>query len=70
MTKPRGKELVEALGISAGYASDILNGQQNPSRPLAIAIYRKTGWRHGIIASLSDDQIDVLESVEPWTRAA
>lgn len=48
----------------------ILNGQRTPPRPLAIAIFRGTGWRHSTIADLSDEQIDVLESVEPWTRKA
>jgi transcriptional regulator with XRE-family HTH domain len=67
MSKPTFSELVEATGISRGYASDILNGKQAPSRPLAVHIYRKTGWRHPLLAGLSDEQLDVLESIEPWS---
>jgi transcriptional regulator with XRE-family HTH domain len=66
MQKPSFTTLVEAAGISRGYASDILNGKQSPSRPLAIHIFRQTGWKHGLIADLTDAQIEVLESVEPW----
>lgn len=29
-------------------------------------IYRKTGWRHSIIADLTAEQIDMLETVDPW----
>lgn len=67
MPKPSFRELTEAVDISKGYASDILAGKQAPSRPLAIHIYRKTGWRHSLIADLSDEQISVLETIEPWT---
>lgn len=69
MPKPTFKELLEATGISRGYASDILTGKQDPSRPLAIHIYRKTGWRHALLDGLSDEQLDVLEAVDPWTPA-
>jgi hypothetical protein len=31
---------------------------------------RKTGWRHSLIADLSDEQIAMLEQIEPWGRAA
>lgn len=66
MEKPTFKALVEATGISRGYASDILAGNQPPSRPLAVHIFRKTGWKHDLIADLTDEQIDVLESIERW----
>ena len=70
MATPRTTELAKAAGISKSHASDILNGKRNPSRALAIHIMRKTGWRHSVIASLTDAQIDLLETVEPWGRAA
>lgn len=63
-------ELASAVGISKGYASDILNDKQPPSRPLAIHIFRKTGWRHPCLADLTDEQIDLLEKIEPWRSAA
>jgi transcriptional regulator with XRE-family HTH domain len=66
MEKPTFTALVDATGISRGYASDILNGKQAPSRALAIHIFRKTGWRHSLIADLTAEQMDVLEAVEPW----
>ena len=70
MDKPRVKELVAAIGISKTYASDILSGKQPPSRPLAIHIFRKTGWRHESIAELTERHMKVLEEVEPWEAAA
>ncbi|WPZ05634.1 hypothetical protein [Pelagerythrobacter marinus] len=63
---PSPKALTEATGISPSYASMILSGARVPARPLAIHILRKTGWRHPILADLSDEQIDVLEEVEPY----
>lgn len=70
MAKPTIKELVEATGISKTYASVILSGAQDPSRPLAIFIYRRLGWKHHSIAPLTGDQIAMLEEIEPWTQAA
>lgn len=69
MDKPRVKDLVATVGISKSYASDILAGKQPPSRPLSIHILRKTGWRHPILAGLTDEQIATLETIEPWQRA-
>ncbi|AIT81244.1 hypothetical protein JI59_16390 [Novosphingobium pentaromativorans US6-1] len=66
MDKPSPRELREATGISQSYASMIANGVRDPSRPLAIHIFRKTGWKHPLIADLCADQIDVLEKVDPW----
>lgn len=63
-------ELAEAAGISKSYASEILSGARTPSRPLAIHILRTTGWRHSMLEGLSDEQIAVLETIEPWGRAA
>lgn len=45
----------------------ILNGSRKPPRALAIHILRKTGWKHDSIADLTSEQIDTLESIEPWT---
>lgn len=70
MSTPRTTELAVAAGISKSHASDILNNKRKPSRALAIHIYRKTGWRHDIIASLTEAQIDLLETVEPWRAVA
>jgi transcriptional regulator with XRE-family HTH domain len=63
-------ELAAKVGISKGYASDILNDKQAPSRSLAIHIFRTTGWRHRSIADLTDEQMRVLEEVDPWTPKA
>lgn len=54
------------LNISKGHASEILSGARDrkPSRWLAIRIYRETGWKHPVIASLTDEDIDVLERIE------
>jgi hypothetical protein len=70
--KPGTTELSKAVGISKGHASDILNdaSDRQPSRALAIHIFRQTGWKHSSIADLTDEQIEILEQVEPWTKAA
>jgi hypothetical protein len=76
MDKPTSKALSEAAGISSSYASMILsesadpNKSRTPPRSLAILIYRKLRWKHPSIEALSEEQIDLLEAVEPWTRAA
>ena len=74
MDRPAPKDLVDATGISPAYASMILNEsadkdkRRTPSRPLAIFIFRKLGWRHPSITDLTDEQMDMLEQVEPWQR--
>jgi hypothetical protein len=73
MDKPSPKALVEAAGISPSYASMILSDGEHkriPPRSLAILIYRETGWRHDCIAELTDEQMKLLEEIEPWTKAA
>lgn len=68
MEKPiKPSELAEQASISQSYASMILSGSRTPPRSLAIHIFRSTGWRHAIIADLTDAQIDLLETVEPWS---
>lgn len=75
MSKPTPKELSEAAAISQAYASMILSDdpdkdkRRDPRRSLAIFIFRRFGWKHRTIAGLTDEQIDVLEQIEPWTRA-
>lgn len=64
---PSTGELATAAGISKSYASEIVNAKRAPSRPLAIHIFRCTGWRHSLIASLSDEHMAMLEQVEPWS---
>lgn len=66
MEKPTVTVLAKAAGISKPYACEIL-GNRVPARPLAIHIMRTTGWKHPVIADLSDEQINLLESIEPWT---
>lgn len=69
MEKPKTSELARDAGISPSYASEVLSGQRTPSRPLAIHILRKTGWRHSMLDGLTDAQIATLEQIEPWQRA-
>lgn len=67
MTQPSIAALMDAVGISKTYASDILGNRQPPSRALAVHIFRKTGWKAPVIADLSEPQIDVLEqALGPW----
>lgn len=67
MDKPTPKVLRDATGISQPYASMILSGDRTPARSLAIRIFRETGWRHAIIADLNEEQMSMLELIEPWT---
>lgn len=67
---PNYAELADAVGISRSYAHEIVNGPKRPARSLAIHIFRRTGWRHPMIAALTDEQIATLEAVEPWVRPA
>ncbi|WP_310533175.1 hypothetical protein [Novosphingobium sp.] len=66
----KASEVASKANISPSYASMILGGSRTPPRPLAIHIFRTTGWRHEIIADLTDAQIEVFESVEPWVPVA
>jgi transcriptional regulator with XRE-family HTH domain len=66
MEKPTQTEMQERLGISQGYASMILRDERTPAKGLAIRIFREFGWRHPVIADLTDAQIDTLEQVFPW----
>lgn len=59
--------LAASAGISVPYASQIIGGTRQPARPLAIHIFRKTGWKHESIAALTDAQLVMLEQVEPWS---
>jgi hypothetical protein len=64
--KPTPSQLRDAADISLPYASQILSGDRAPSRSLAIRLMRKLDWRHSILDGLSEEQIDVLETVDPW----
>lgn len=68
-TIPTINQVREAAGISRSYASMILSDARKPPRALAICIFRSTGWKHPSIADLTDDQIAVLETVEPYRPA-
>lgn len=59
---------MDVAGISQPYASLILKGERKPARPLAIHIFRRTGWKHESIADLTEEQIEFLEQLEPYSR--
>jgi hypothetical protein len=67
---PREKSLnakIVALGISKAHASQIVNGKHSPSLSLAVAIWRATGWKCQRIAHATDEQLAVIEEIDPWT---
>jgi transcriptional regulator with XRE-family HTH domain len=67
MDKPTTSELADKAGISKSYASEILNGKRPTfGRPLLIHIYRTTGWAHPSIADLTEEQMTMLEQIDPW----
>ena len=64
-------EMAQLIGVEQSTISRLERGQLSaPSRRLAIRIMRKTGWRHPVIADLSDEQIATLEAIEPWQSPA
>lgn len=67
MTKPTLSEFTELAGVSVGYACDMLKGNRPMPRPLAIHVFKRTGWQHDSIAELTDAQIEVLAAVDQWT---
>lgn len=62
----RTTDLAASAGISMAYASQIIGGKRKPPRSLAIHILRTTGWRHAVLDGLTDEQIDLLEQIEPY----
>jgi len=76
MALPTPKALCEAGGISPAYAYMILSDDADPAkrrvppRPLAIVIFRKTGWRHESIADLSEDAMATFEQHDQWVPPA
>jgi len=66
MEKPTARQLRDATGISPSYAHMILKGERKPARPLAICIYRSTGWRHDSLVGLTEKELEVFERHEPY----
>lgn len=64
-TDVRPTDFAAAAGISVPYASQLLSGVRDPSRSLALRIFRATGRKLGPIANATDAQIEVLEALEP-----
>lgn len=54
------KKLVEVAGISPSHASNILNGKRGASAEIALAAFRATGVRLGLLAQMSDEDIAKL----------
>lgn len=57
------------IGISAPYASQLARNVRQPSRAMAIRIFRDAGLRMGELTGASEAEIRVLEKYEP-ERAA
>lgn len=70
MVKPNIRSLMEAVPISKSYAAVILNGSQPPPLNLAALIYCKTGWRHDLIAEMTDKTIREIAEKQPWSPPA
>jgi hypothetical protein len=57
---------IVSLGVSKAHASQIVNGKHRPSLSLAVAIWRTTGWKCPRVAHATDEQLAVIEAVDPW----
>jgi hypothetical protein len=53
---------LQRIGVSKPYAHQIVRGE-GPSVSMALRIFRELGAKFGPIASLSDDEIAVLEKM-------
>lgn len=51
-----------ALDISVPYASQLLSGDRDMPRGIAIKLFRATGAKLGPIANATDDEIETLEA--------
>lgn len=69
-SNPSISDIRAVSGISHGYASMLRTGDRTPPRSLAIHLYRKLGWCHESIAALTEEEMAVLEKVEPWIPPA
>ena len=54
------KDFAEAVGISPAYASMILRGVRPASSDIAISAFRTFGLRLGLLAEMTDADIDKL----------
>ena len=61
MTKNRLYQVLQGLGLSRSYASQLARGMRAPGLPLAIRIWRATGEKLGPVAGLDRSQIARLE---------
>lgn len=54
------KDLSEAAGISRSHASMILGGRRKATTSIALDVFRKKGIRLGLLADLTDADLDRL----------
>ena len=61
--KSMNKILIEALGCSKGYASQVLSGKDGHkiTIPIAVSVYRHCGLKIGPLETATDDEIDTLD---------
>lgn len=58
------QDLVDATGVSTGFASLVVRGLKPLPRRVAIKFWRETGQKIGPIAGATDDEIATLEKFE------
>jgi len=58
------QDLVDATGVSTGFASLVVRGLKPLPRRIAIRFWKETGQKLGPIASASDAEIEVLEKFD------
>lgn len=68
--RPRVAKVMELTGLSKSYASMIMSGARKPSWAAAIIVYEKTGWKHPMLAALSDNDIEVMSRHYTVRKAA
>lgn len=58
--EPSPTKLAAGLGISVSYASQLLNGTRQASSGIALAAFRTFGLRLGLLADMTDADIEKL----------
>lgn len=58
--------LMDAVRCSKSYAALIRNGQSIPLN-LAAVVFERTGWRHPLVAQLSDATVIEIAQKQPWS---
>lgn len=61
----RPTALAASAAISIPYASQLLSGEREPSRTVALRVYDAVGLQLGFLANLSASEIAMIRKIDP-----